>query len=102
MALTGINLELSHPVVFIELLSSMAIRPIQQHKCSKINLFLIYARHVSAVSAIIRRYYKNIKGETGKTKEEASPFTILFKPELIIFISKNYKIFLLLFTVFTH
>ena len=54
------------------------------------------------VSANIRRYYKNMKGETGKTKEQPSPLTILFKPELIIFISRNNKIFLLLFTVFTH
>jgi len=45
---------------------------------------------------------KNIKGETGITKEQPSPFTILFKPELIIFISGNNKMFLLLFTVFTH
>jgi len=37
------------------------IRPIQQHKCSKIH----YVRDVSsAVSVIIRRYYKNMKGKT--------------------------------------
>ena len=44
------------------------------------------------ISAIVRVYYGNIKGETGKTKKEVSPFTIFFKPELIILISRNNKI----------
>jgi hypothetical protein len=44
------------------------------------------------ILAIIRRYYKIKKGKTDKSREEASPFTILFKPELIIFTSWNNKI----------
>jgi len=28
---------------YIELMSSMAIRPIQQYKCSNVDVFLIYA-----------------------------------------------------------
>jgi hypothetical protein len=46
------------------------------------------------ISAIIRWYYKNIKGKTDSIKKEASPFTILFRPELIIFTTRNTKILL--------
>jgi len=45
------------------------------------------------ISAIIRWSYKNKKkGKTDKTKEMASLFTMLFKPELIIVTSRNNKI----------
>jgi len=38
--------------------------------------FLSYKRDIfqPTISAIIRRYYKNMKGKTDNTEEEASPF----------------------------
>ena len=36
-------------------------------------IYFLYTWHVSAV---IRRYYQNMKVETDRTKEEASPFTM--------------------------
>ena len=39
-------------------------------------LTFIYFLYMWHVSAIIRRYYENIKVETDRTKEEASPFTM--------------------------
>jgi hypothetical protein len=62
-------------------------------------MYFLYTRHVSA---IIKRYYKNMKSEIGKTEEEACSLTILFKRLLIIFMSRDNKISLLSCTVFTH
>lgn len=46
------------------------------------------------ISEIISWYYKNIKGKTDKIKKEASPFTVLFRPELIIYATPNMKVLL--------
>ena len=43
---------------------SIIIRQIQQQKCSKIILFLTHATFRQTVSAIIRRYYKNVRDKT--------------------------------------
>jgi hypothetical protein len=47
---------------------------IQQHKRSDIYLFISHIRYMFrlTISAIIRMYYKNIKGETDRTEEESS------------------------------
>ena len=65
-----------HPVIFIKLMSPVAIRPVQQHKWSDIH-FISFARNMfrPTITAIIRRYYKNIKGKTDATKVEVSPCT---------------------------
>jgi len=80
--------------LFYRLMFTMVIRPIQQHRCSNIHLFLIYMACFSwqfqPLSGNITKIKK--KGKTDETKEEASLFTILFKPELIIIMSRNNKL----------
>jgi len=77
---------------FYRLVFTMIIRPIEQHTCSNIHLFLIY------VACFSRQFWplsgdvtKTKKGKTDKTKEMASLFTVLFEPELIIVTSRNNK-----------
>jgi len=73
-----------HPVVFIKLMSSVAIRPVQQHKWSDINFISFVGDMFRAtIAAVMRRYYKNIKGKTDETNVEVSPCTELLKPDLI-------------------
>jgi hypothetical protein len=51
----------------------------------------MYSIVIRQIQQHIRQNYKNIKGKTNRTKEEA-PFTILFKPALIICTSRNNEI----------
>jgi len=60
-------------------MTSVVIRPIQQHKCSVIHSFISHIRDMfrPTILAIVRLHYKNVKGKTDRTKVEASSLVLL-------------------------
>ena len=63
------NLECSSCFFLIKLTSAVALRPIQQHMWSDIHFnSVIRDMFRPTIAAVIRRYYKNMKGKTDETK----------------------------------